>query len=218
MNEPPPVNRVQPWHQLALDGHAVAAAARGRSRDRVTIDLRGIGARLHVVCAAQGMTLSAAVRSAVLSFLDSQGHLPPATAAAPQVPNAIFKLTLRLDTSHAAQLTERARASAVSRGAYIAALLDAVPPSPKSPDHRQAIASLVRSTQQIATISTDLNACLRLARCGSLPAETASVLTTLGDEVRLHLRTASLLLASLTAPPRTAADRDRVCESHSTER
>ncbi len=164
------------------------------------------------------MAVSAAVRSAVLSFLDGQAQLPPTTLAVAPVLGAVVKLTLRLGASHAAQLTERARAAAVSRGAYIAALLDAVPPSPKSPDHREAVASLVRSTQQIATISTDMNACLRLARCDSLPAETDSVLTTLGDEVRLHLRTASLLLASLTVPHRAGTGRDDIRDGNSTER
>ncbi|MEO8056689.1 MAG: hypothetical protein ABI671_00080 [Burkholderiales bacterium] len=209
MNKLPPVNSEQPWHQLALDGDGVAASLRRRSRDRVTIDLRGIGARLHSFCAARGTAVSAAVRLAVLSFLDREARLPPPTVSAASGFSPVAKLSLRLDARHAAQLTERAHVAAVSRGTYIASLLDAMPPSPRSPDHREAVASLVRSTQQLAKFGTDLNACLRhLDQCNQ-PSETAALLTSLSDETRHHLRIASALLASLTVPPRAVVNRDQ---------
>ena len=78
-------------------------------------------------------------------------------------------------------------------------LLDGTPRVPPPPDHAQAIAALARSTDQLAAISTDLNAFMRLV--GRVPRSEleryrAGILT-LADDVRRHLAVAASFIAEL---------------------
>jgi hypothetical protein len=202
MNHLPGVSREEQWSQMALEGGAVGPSCRLHSRDRVSVDLRDIGRRFHACRADRNMTASALVRAAVVAFLGSKEDELAKDTAEP-VDAGVAKLTLRMGGRHAALLSKRAGAAAVSRGAYIATLLDAMPPGPRSPDHREAVAALAHSTQKLAAMSRDLNVCIRLARPkGTLNVDPASSLMQLSQEVRLHLQMASRLVAELAVPPR----------------
>lgn len=199
----PGASREKPWSQLALEGDCVAASGVDRSRDRVTVDLRGIGSRLHACCAARGMTASALVRTAVLSLLNVKDDEPPAMSVPETTDARVVKLSLRLGGHHAGLLAQRAGAAAVSRGAYVAGLLDAMPPAPRSPNHGEAVAALTWSNQTLAALNFDLNAAIRLARStGSLESEHSASLTSLSQEVQLHLQTVSRLVTELSFTPR----------------
>jgi hypothetical protein len=85
----------------------------------VTIDLRGIGHRLQAQAASRGATLAAVVRAAIAALLDAAGDAvqvqrTPMSADAP-----VAKVTLRVSTSYAARLADRACAAGVSQGAYL---------------------------------------------------------------------------------------------------
>jgi hypothetical protein len=170
-------------------------------RDRVTVDLRGLGGRLQACAAARGISSAALVRQSLAPLL----HDAPAggdasqVGAAPAHDGTLVKVTLRLPAAHAALLARQARAADVSQGAYVADLLEGMPRGPLAPDHAEAIATLARSTDRLAALSTDLNAFMRLL--GRLPgselARYRAGLRTLVDDVRQHLGVAAALVAEL---------------------
>jgi len=168
-------------------------------RDRVTIDLRGAGSRVRERAAAWGLPLAAFVRRAALASIENSepsGNVPlnGAATAGQQV-----KVTLRLPAAHAVLLATRARKADVSQGAYVAGLLDDMPPPPATSDRAEALRALLRSTDQLAAISADFNDFLRLLRRGSsagLEAYRVGVMS-LSEDVRRHLEVASRCLADV---------------------
>jgi hypothetical protein len=181
------------------------------SRDRVTIGLRGLRERLQELAAARQMTTSALVRQTLLALLDkdpdegdTRRNLPAIPATATAIDTRVVKVTLRLSASQARALARRARAADVSQGAYVAVLIDGAQPSPLPPDHAQAVTALLASTDQLAVISTDLNAFLRLlGRVSSSELEyyRAGIMS-LSADVRRHLAIAATLVAELRSARR----------------
>ena len=174
-------------------------------RDRVTVDLRGLGEQLHVLATTQGTSSAALVRRSLRALLDNSNTDAHEIDSGDRAPiGTVVKVTLRLPAAHAFLLARRARAADVSQGDYVAGLLDGTPRVPPPPDHAQAIAALARSTDQLAVISTDLNAFMRLV--GRVPRSEleryrAGILT-LADDVRRHLAVAASFIAELKPPRR----------------
>ena len=174
------------------------------SRERVTIDLRGIGSRLHAHAAARGRTTAATIRAAVVAMLDADGGLHSSSAVADSIDDRVVKMTVRLGVLHAARLARCARRADVSQGAYVEGLLDGLPPSPQSVDHGGAVAALADSTQKVAAMSADIHGFIRLMR-NSKPGEAEKYragLISLSKDVRQHLEVASRLMAGLTSRQR----------------
>lgn len=177
------------------------------SRDRVTVDLRGAGPVVQAKAMAQGLTLAAFVRRAVMTIAETptdSTHLH--SVATSEAGERLVKMTLRLTADHALLLSMRARSAEVSQGSYVAGLLDGQPPPRAASDRREAIAALAKSTDQLAVMSTDLQTVLRLLRTASPErAEPFRVkVRTLLEDVRAHLDMACRYLADLqhTAPPK----------------
>ena len=120
--------RVRGWCNVAHD-----------PRERVTIDLRGLGAAVQLRTATERTTVAALARRAIAVMLDapaSQTELFSAVAAvAPRVPTdgLPVKVTVRMSATHAVTLATRAHSADVSQGAYVAGLLDNAPPPPQHP-------------------------------------------------------------------------------------
>ncbi len=177
------------------------------SRDRVTIELRGMRERLQALAEERKMTVAALVRKATVALLDDEpGAADIACNSTPTVSRGgVIKVTLRLSAKHVAALANRARAADISQGAYVAGLIDGMPPNPLPPDHTQAVAALGGSTNQLAAMSADLNAFMRLLVRGSSPEierYRAGILS-LADDVRSHLALAALLVAELKSARRS---------------
>lgn len=176
------------------------------ARDRVTIELRGMRERLNALAAARKMTTAALARKALGKLIDDEPSehqigRNDTTASDAQV----VKVTLRLSVEHAIALATRARAADVSQGAYVAGLIDGTPPNSLPPDHANAVAALVGSTNQLAAMGADLNAFMRLLVRGSSPEierYRAGILS-LADDVRSHLALAALLVAALRSARRS---------------
>ena len=175
------------------------------ARERVTIDLRGIGPRLQAHAAAHGKTTTAMVRAAVVAVLDAEGgSVEPGRVAEP-IDARVVKVTLRLDGVHAAWLARRARSAEVSQGAYVMGLLDGQPPSPRSADHGLAVAALADSTHKVAAMSADIHGFLRLirnARGDEAAEKYRAGLMSLSKDMRAHLEVASRLMLELTSQQR----------------
>ena len=174
-------------------------------RERVTIDLRGIGPRLHAHAAARGRTTASVVRAAVVATLDAEVASEEPEVGAEPVDARAVKVTVRLGVWHAVRLAHCARKAGVSQGTYLTGLLDGVPPSPRSVDHGDAVAALADSTQKVAAMSADIHGFLRLmrnARAGEAEKYRATLMS-LSKDVRLHLEVASRLMAGLASRQRT---------------
>ena len=173
-------------------------------RERVTIDLRGIGPRLHAHAAARGKTTAATVRAAVVAMLDADEGLHSSSAVAGSIDVRVVKMTVRLSVLHAARLASCARRADVSQGTYVEGLLDGLPPGPRSVDHGGAVAALANSTQRVAAMSADIHGFIRLMR-NAKPGEAEKYragLISLSKDVRQHLEVASRLMAGVTARQR----------------
>lgn len=176
------------------------------SRDRVTIDLRGMRERLHAYAAVHKMTTAALVRKALVALLTDDPRDLDACQGDTTTPGdgQVVKVTLRLSAAHAFALARRARAADVSQGAYVAGLINGAAPDPRPPDHAHAVAALTASTDQLAAMGTDLNAFIRLLGRGS-PSEVERYragIMTLADDVRSHLATVAPLVAELRSARR----------------
>jgi hypothetical protein len=175
-----------------------------RARERVTIDLRGIGPRLRAHAAARGRTPASLVRTAVLTLMEADGGNHEPDRAVQSIDAHLVKLTVRLSAAHAVRLARGARVAGVSQGTYVAGLLDGQPPIARAADHGSAVAALADSTQKVAAMSADIHGFLRLirnAKAGEAEKYRATLMS-LSKDVRLHLEVASRLLAGLTAPQR----------------
>ena len=137
----------------------------GPSRDRVTIDLRGIGDAVRAAAACRGMGVAQLVRRAVVMSLDLRATAAVALGSDGQTPGqATAKLTLRLPQAHADALMLNAGALGLSYGEYVARLVDGSRlPQPLA--ERQADrAALLASNDRMDTLSTDLVALVSLLR------------------------------------------------------
>ena len=177
------------------------------SRDRVTIELRGMRERLQALAAARKLTTAALARKALVALLDDEpsdvGARRNDTAATSD--NQVVKVTLRLSATHAFALAIRAHAADVSQGAYVASLINGAPPNPLPPDHAHAVAALVGSTDQLAAMGADLNAFMRLLGRGSsseVERYRAGIMS-LTDDIRSHLALAAPLVAALRSARRS---------------
>ena len=109
------------------------------------------------------------------------------------------KITMRVSATHAVTLATRAHAADVPQGTYVTGLLDNAPPPPRSPDYGEAVRALLSSTDQLAVLSADLNAFMRLLERGNqaaLEPYRASVMS-LNNDVQCHLTAASRLMSEL---------------------
>ncbi len=187
--------------RAAVDCPGRGAGARSHGRDRVTVDLRGLRARLNARAAQQEITAAALVRRAVMLMLDDGATCGPELAGIKPAAGKVMTLTLQMPSLHAAALASRARAADVSRGRYVCKLLDGIPAPPRPADHSATVTALRASTERVTAMSADLNAFLRLLRLGpnKQMENYRAGLMDLADDMRTHMATASALIADLAA-------------------
>jgi hypothetical protein len=167
------------------------------SRERVTIDLRGIGEAVRAAAAGRGQTLAAYARAALVAAADSQ---PPAMQRleppAPR-PRAAIKLHLRMDDREAEVLVVRARLFGLSYGEYVGRLVVGTPlPAPLAQRAAER-AALQASTDHLAVLAREISEVLRLARAGTSAQEVKQRighLHNLEADVRRHLDRVSSFL------------------------
>jgi hypothetical protein len=169
-------------------------------RDRLSVELRGLGPQLRAMAAELRISSAVFVRRAVQDALRASGRQPLA-----RIPNetqcarTTVKVTLRLSSTHASSLTARAREAEVAQGAYVAGLLDDAPPPPLAPDHSIAIEALMKSSHHLAAMSSDLNAFLRMV--GRVPSDKLNPLRerlqSLMQDVRSHLALSAALMSEI---------------------
>lgn len=177
------------------------------ARDRVTIDLRGIGDAVRAAAAVRGMGVAQLVRRALVMTLDLRATAAVATmkrGAAGQTPDQIptretAKLTLRLSQAHADALMLNAGALGLSYGDYVGRLVAGSRlPQPLAERKADRVA-LLASNDRMAALSTDLVALVTLLRQAKVEQARPyrDRLETADAEIRRHLDRASALINRL---------------------
>jgi len=172
------------------------------SRDRVGVDLRGIGDAVRAATRARQTTVAAFAREALVEALGRPSALPEVSAAGFGRAE-IVKLTLRLRSLDAELLMLKSAALGLSYGAFVGRLVRGTPLPALATDRAADRAALMASVDHLAQLSTDLSALIRmLRRANSEGAERyRNSAVSLVSDVRRHLDLASKVIARNGADP-----------------
>jgi hypothetical protein len=168
-----------------------------RSRDRVTIDLCGIGDAARAAAQARDTTLAVFARQALIAALPPDvGALLPQVEPRGEVGGAI-KLSVRLSPDDSAVLATQAAMLGLSQARLIALLIRRAELPRRSIERDADRVALRASTEQLATLSVDLQQFMRALRRGSSEgvARYAERLQTVDVDLRAHISRASAFLA-----------------------
>jgi len=175
-------------------GTAVMAT---RSRDRVTIDLCGIGDAARAAASVRGATLAVFARQALIAALPADASALLPRTEPPSGAGGTVKLSVRLSQSDSADLATQAALLGLSQARLIALLIrHAELPKPAA-SRASDRAALRASTDELAALSADLQQFMRLLRHG--PAEAVvryrHRIEAVDTDIRAHLDRASAFLA-----------------------
>jgi len=171
------------------------------SRDRVSVDLRGLKAALFERARALGVSPSGLVRSTLADALGQAEriYIDRSTSSLRPGEGGRMRLCLRMSREQARATMEAARLAGMSPGDYVGGLVAKVPVLSSGGNRAEHIATLIASNAELSTLSRNihrLTALLRQADVG--PArQYREMLDTLADDVRSHLELAALVLADL---------------------
>jgi hypothetical protein len=171
------------------------------SRDRISVDLRGLKAALFERARVRGVSPSGLVRDALVEAL---GQSAPSgfdriARAAPLPIKGRVRLSLRMSREEALATLAAARSSGLSPGAFVAGLVAGVPALSGATSRIDHLAALIESSAELSTLSRNIHHLTSLLREGNVrPAlEYRAMLDTLAGDVRGHLTLASSVLADL---------------------
>jgi hypothetical protein len=168
-----------------------------RSRDRVTVDLCGIGDAVRSAAQASDLTLAVFARQALIAALPSNvGALLPQAEPRGEVGGTI-KLSVRLSPDDSAVLATQAALLGLSQARLIALLIRRAELPRRSIEREADRTALRASTEQLATLSVDLQQFMRQLRRGSAEgvARYAARLQAVDLDLRAHLDRACAFLA-----------------------
>ena len=168
------------------------------SRDRVTIDLRGIGGAVRAAADSRNSTLALFARQALVAALPSGDGpgLPASGFTSHRNLHQAAKLTLRMAHEDADALLTGAAALGLSQGQYVARLVNGTPLPIPAVDRLAELSALRFSNDQLAVIAADLALFLcMLARADQAALEPMRQrMLNLDHDIAHHLNAAATLL------------------------
>ena len=171
------------------------------SRDRISVDLRGLRAALFERARTRGVSPSVLVRDALTEALGQSESASPGLVAigAARVAKDQVRLTMRMSRADAEATLVAARRARLAPGAFVAGLVADVPALSAGSSCADHIAALVASNGELSTLSRNIRHLTKLLREGNVHAalEYRDMLMTLDDDIRGHLTLASGVLADL---------------------
>jgi hypothetical protein len=185
--------------------HSFRAARFGMasaSRDRVTIDLRGIGPSVRAAAGARRLRVAAYARLTLAEASNQTAmSLPPASPI--ERADAVMKVTLRLDPLDAELLLLGAAHVGLSYGAFVARLLRGAPVPAPLPDRVKDRDALIVSSDHLATLSADLASLIRMLKRfdGDGAVRYGAAAEALMADVRQHLELASRVVSKNGVEP-----------------
>lgn len=171
------------------------------SRDRISVDLKGLKTALMERAQALGVSPSALLRT---TLADELGR--PAEQVAEQpgngtagCPSGRVRLCLRMERGEAAATLAAARRAGMSPGRYVAGLVAGVPVIQAGGGHGDHVSALIASGAELSTLIRNIHQLTSLLRQGEVgPALVyRDMLNTLDGDIRRHLVLASGVLADL---------------------
>jgi signal transduction histidine kinase len=181
--------------------------------DFVTVDMRGMKAKL-VACARQRrVSVSVVVRDAVARVLPSNedAALLEASRATVDmnVPTGTVKVSIRLTTHEARRLDAGAKAAGLARAAFLSGLIEGVNVL-SSGGRRDHLAALISSNAELSTLSRNVRHLADLLRRSESRAaqEYRAMLDTLASDVHRHLNLAGDLLTQMQPAARVTRAKD----------
>jgi hypothetical protein len=171
------------------------------TRDRISVDLRGLKAALFEQARAHGVSPSVWVRDTLAVAV---GRSDPNVGTPIQVElnrptDRSARLSLRMRHEDAVATLAAARAAGLAPGAFVAGLVAGVPVLTSGASRADHIATLVASCAELSTLSRNIHRLTALLRQANIePArQYRDMLDTLAGDVRAHLRLAASALADL---------------------
>lgn len=169
------------------------------ARDRVTIDLCGIGDAVRSAASAQGVSVAVFARQALIASLpnDAAALLPHAEPSADL--SGAIKLSVRLSTADSAVLATQAAALGLSQARLVALLIRRTELPIPATERRTELAALRTSNDQLATIAADVSLFVRALSRPDLaaPAPFRQRMLNLDTDITRHLQIAAALLARI---------------------
>lgn len=173
-------------------------------RNQVHVDLFALGEPLRREATSRQLCIADALREAVAQWLqrDSRPEAVPTAEALDGADGGSSKTVRRclfLRPAVAELLLQRARARGTSQSGYVRSLVIGAAADPLPTDHAPMIAALRASTDDVAALSTDLNALMRMLGHASAAEQEPHRVTlhTLVQRVDAHLEQAAALFAEL---------------------
>lgn len=171
------------------------------SRDRISVDLRGLKALLMERAQAAGLSPSHLVRQVLAdalgfpALLNSEALRKPAHVDS----TARTRLCLRMRSEDAAAALQAAQLAGMATGDYLAALVAGVPVVLDGRGRAQTLQALTASTDELAHFGHRLYELSALLRQGDMESigPYVALLEALGRDVRRHLDHVSCALADL---------------------
>jgi hypothetical protein len=181
------------------------------SRDRISVDLRGLKAALIERADRCGCSPSDVVRAALereLGLADPGAPAAQAPVARPDDADRV-RVSLRLARHDAAALAQAASNAGLPLGTFVVNLVAGVPLVGQGGKRADHLAALVASSAELSTLIRNLHHLTSLLRQGSLRAaqEYADMLDHIEVDVRRHLLLASNVLVDMRPPRATAPSR-----------
>ena len=171
------------------------------TRDRISVDLRGLKAALFDRAQALGVSPSGLVRT---TLADALGHAD-AVDLDRVLPHQLrgngerVRLCLRMSRDHARATVEGARRAGLGVGDYIAGLVADVPVLTSGSSRADHIGALMASSAELSTLSRNIHRLTVLLRQADVEPARAyrEMLDRLAGDVRGHLELAARVLADL---------------------
>ena len=165
-------------------------------RDRVGVDLRGIGDAVRAAARDRQLTLATFARDAIVQALRSTASPTEPPISIDSSEQQTVKITLRLKACDADVLVLKSAALGLSYGAFVARLIRGTPLPALAADRSADRASLLKSADRLALVAFDLNGLTRLLGAGMDHAERdRHSMVAIAADVRRHLDLASKVLA-----------------------
>jgi hypothetical protein len=169
-------------------------------RDRVTVDLRGIGDAVRSAAAARGLTIAALAREALVAAAGTEPLVIERLEGREAQPRRTTKLHLRMKWQESEALVANAGRLGLSYGEYVGRLVTGRSLPVPAADSAVDRAALRTSSDNLAALAGDINSLIRLissAQGGEAAQLLAGRMRGLESDVRRHIDVASELVAKL---------------------